>query len=218
MRDVMPYKNFAILAIVALSMPVLGYFLNRYEYISAFPYGAFYHSSISYGTYTSQFLLLVGSLGLLVGLVQPRLSLWFGDKNRKRVLLIYGFTLAVAFAVRYEAYQLSKIVFANEEAAMILVYEAMRTGTNVKEMEATIKAIDSNIRYVYRDTSPYLSVNGYPIGDKSKNAIEFAYPGFYPKFEVQSRVVVVMSADPRIPKATAERVFLLNQSSVRNSK
>ena len=199
-------------------MPVLGYFSNRYEYISTFPYGAFYHSTISYGTYTFQVLLLVGLLGLLLGLVHPRLSLWFGEKNRKRVLVIYGFTIAIAFGVRHEAYQLSKIVFADEEANMNLVYEALLPGTNAKEMEATIKAIDSNIGYVYGDTSPYRRINGYPYSGTPKYAVEFAYPGFFPKYEVQSRVVVEMSSDPHSSEATAEGIFLLNKLSVHNSK
>jgi hypothetical protein len=214
----MHYKKLGVLAIIAASMPAIGYFLNRYQYISTFPYGAFYHSTWSFGNYTFQLLLFIGVLGVCLGLIRPQLSLWFGEKNRKRVFVVYGLIIAVAFGVRYEAYEFSKVVFAREEQTMNEAYAELRPGSSAKELEATIKSIDPNIRYAYIDTSSFKRIDGYPNYVSTKYVVEFAYPGFFPKYDVQSRIVAEMSSDPHLPEARAEQIFLLDRFAVKSRK
>lgn len=214
----MPYKKLAVFAITALLMPLLGYTLNRYVFISNFPYGAFYHTSTTFGLYTFRWLLLAGIAGLFLGLVSPKISLWFGRKDRKTVSTIYGAILITAFTVQFETHHLSKLVFRDEEKTINALYMQLHPELTGKELSTKAKSIDPNIKLTYRDTSSYRRVTGYAAGSTPKYVIEFAYPGFFPKYEFQSRIIVEMSSGPDLLNATGKKVVLLNEASVLNSK
>lgn len=212
----MPYKKLAILIAVALLIPVLGYVVNQYVHVPTFPFGAYYHSAIVFGTLTSLLLLLVGFVGLLVGLVRPRLALWVGERNWKGVLVIYGLTLALGIAVKYETYFFSKLIFSNEEKNMALAYRALEPGASMRDVQQTIGKVDPNIRYHYTDISRYSRTTGYPYDGTPKFAIEIKYPSFYPKLEVQSRIVAHLSANLTDPEAVVERMGFLRGDILRD--
>jgi hypothetical protein len=211
-----PYKKLSILIAVALSIPMLGYAVNQYVYVSTFPFGAYYHSAITFGTLTFGLLLVAGSVGLLVGLVRPSLSLWVGERNRKRVLVVYGLTLALGITVKYETYFFSKLIFSNEEENVALVYRTLEPGASIRDVQQTIEKVDPNIRYHYADISRYSRTTGYPYDGTPRFAIEIKYPSFYPKLEVQSRIVTHLSANLTEPEAVVERIAFLRGDILRD--
>jgi hypothetical protein len=213
----MPYGKLTILVVLATSIPLLAYLFGGYVHVSTFPYGAYYHSAIASATFISGALLLAGFFGLLVGLVRPALSLWFGERSRRLVLIVYGLVLILGVAVRYEAYFLSKQIFANEEEKMALAYRALVPGALLSDARHSIDGVDSNIRSSFADLSRFNTTTGYPF-DVTKTGIEFSYPHSYPKLAVQTRIVAHLSAHLTDPNAVIERLTLLRGSDLQDVK
>jgi hypothetical protein len=213
----MPYGKLTVLVVLATSIPVLAYLFGGYVHVSTFPFGADYHSAVTSATFISSTMLLAGIFGLSVGLVRPALSLWFGERSRRLVLIVYGLVLTLGVAVRCEAYLLSKQIFANEEKKMALVYRALVPGTLLRDARDSIDGIDSDIRSGYADLSRFNRTTGYPY-DVTKTGIEFSYPRSYPKLEVQTRVVAHLSAHLTDPNAVVERITLLRGTDLQDVK
>lgn len=211
----MPYGKLTVLVVLATSIPVLAYLFGGYVHVSTFPYGAYYHSAITSATFISNILLLVGFFGLSVGLVRPALTLWFGETSRRLVLIVYGLALILGVAIRYEAYFLSKQIFANEQEKMALAYRALDPGTLLRDARHSIDGVDSNIRASFADLSRFNRTTGYPY-DVTKTGIEFSYPGSYPKLKVQTRIVAHLSAHMTDPDAVIERITLLRGADLQD--
>lgn len=213
----MPYGKLAALVLLATSIPVLAYLFGGYVHVSTFPFGADHHSAITSATFISSIMLLAGFFGLSVGLIRPALSLWFGERSRRLVLIVYGLALILGVAVRYEAHLLSKQIFANEEEKMALAYRALVPGTLLRDARHSIEGVDSNIRSSYADLSRFNRTAGYPY-DATKTGIEFSYPRSYPKLEVQTRIVAHLSAHLTDPDAVIERITLLRGADLQDVK
>jgi hypothetical protein len=209
----MNYKKLAFVSLCAFAMPLIGLYTNTYVFIDGFPYGGCYHTVILFGTKTFQLLLIACSLGLLLGLIAPKISIWYGSKTRKTVLIVYGFLLIVAFAVRSETHYLSRYVFLSEQKSVLKAYESLKPGMTTEELVMRVKQLDANVIYQFGDTSPYKEIEGFPV-TSVKPTIVFKYPGFYPKFDVQGQLVLEMSAIPSSPNAISLRVFALEGATM----
>ncbi|WP_129781109.1 hypothetical protein [Peristeroidobacter soli] len=213
----MPYGKLTVLALLAASIPVLAYLFGGYVFVSTFPYGAHYHSAVVSGSFISKILLLMGFLGLLSGLAYPALSLWFGERSRRRVLIVYGLTLTLGVALRYEARFLSELIHTNEEEKMALAYRALVPGALLRDARHAIGGVDSNIRADFANWSSFNGITGFPY-DATKSGIEFSYPTAFPRRRAQSRIVAQLSAPMTDPDAVIERVILLRRADVQDLK
>lgn len=209
----MKYTRLALFALCALAVPLIGLWSDHYIFVSSFPYGGYYHSVSVFGTWATNCMLVVGAAGGLLGLIAPKISIWFGPKTRKNVLVVYGGVLVVAFTVRSETHLLSQYIYVDEQATLLKTFEQLQPGMTTKAVVAQVKKTHKNIAFHYGDTSPYVEVGGFPF-QETKPAIIFKFPTFYPKNEVQGQLVFVMSAVPSNPEAVSERVVALEGKTI----
>lgn len=203
----MPYKKLLILALIAVSVPLVGLDLNQYTYTSGFPYGNYTHSSIALGKVISSLLFLVGTIGLIGGLINPKLTLWFGKQNRSRVLAIYSMTLVLAVITLYETRATSKDVSLQERAKIAALHKQLSPGMKTSDILREARSIDPDIKYHYGDTSRYTRSSGFPYDGIPKPALILKYP----PFRAQPIIVVEMSTTPSAPDSIAKKIALMDR-------
>jgi hypothetical protein len=204
------YKKLTALAAIALSIPFIGLTLNQYNYISSFPYGNYVHSSIALGSITSRLLFLVGVIGLVGGVIKPKLVLWVGEKSRFRVLVVYGVVLALSLITYHGSKEARDRSAIKERANISALYKNLSPGMKTKDILQEAHKIDASIGYHYGDTSPNNRLSGFPYDGETKPALVLKYP----PFRSQPIITVEMSASPGEPESVARKIVLMDRNKV----
>lgn len=207
----MIYKSLATIFALAVVLPLTGFLLKDYVFISNFPYGNYHSSAVIISLIISRLFFVVGVFGLILGLAFPKLAA-FGKASRKKVIMIYLPIFLFGFVSHYESVLLNKIVSKTEEAKLSAVFQHLSSELSTDEIIGLFQDIDANISYNYQDNTEFNRILGYPYDGIPTPVIQINYPGLDP----QELIIVEMSKRPNEKNAFSQMIVHIKNDEVVN--
>ncbi|WEN16262.1 hypothetical protein PY254_06230 [Rhodanobacter sp. AS-Z3] len=196
-----------VLAVLVLALPVLATLAGGYAWVD----GLFYRSRVPVaaitGTRLSNGLLILGVLGLLAGLIWPRLALWVGLATRLRVLAWYGAVIALGVACRVETIALMKSMHAREDQAVRTLYEKAAPSMSVASVQALAATLNPDIETRYSTLANYDRILEVERARYAECVIELSAPERY----AGTRLVAEVSRCGVHADADTRRLYLVER-------
>lgn len=197
----------------ALLVPVL-LLKAGYGFVNTFPYGSYQPVSVLVGAWLSIPMLLAGFCGLFLGLIYPRLTLWWGEANRGLVARVYIPVFLCGIFLQWEIRALSSFVSTGESTLVTDLYENLEAGLSLDEILAIQRRVAGGLRYTFVDDSDFHQAPGFPRKGRTTPAIKIG-PG---RYGFSNGVVVQMSGRRGDADARSERIVLVQNELVVGTK
>ena len=204
-------KKLTWFAIIAFLVPVI--FVADNEYVTGFGLFGYevMHGVQYHGIQLFFCLLVVAAAMFFAGLAHPKLSLWTGEKTRKRSSIVYATVVAVAIVGLVEVNLIAFGIHKYEERMMAAFYEQVELGALVNEATHHSHALNKHLGYSYA-----LSESGkdLEIYDQNRNFVDFSYPD-----PLRSRrTIVETDIHPGLEEARIIGKFLLENNRITKSE
>ncbi|MEM7561629.1 MAG: hypothetical protein AAF353_01130 [Pseudomonadota bacterium] len=154
-------------------MPII--FIPEYQYITGLGWfgievmpGVQFH-----GIQLFFSLIIIASILFFAGLVNPKLSIWFGEKTRRRSSILYGLVVGIAILGVVEVSLIAQGIYQYEDKQMVSLYEEIKLGHSADEVRNLSGSHNKHLRYSY---SLQEFEKGLVAYDPTRNFLDFSYP------------------------------------------
>jgi len=158
-------------------------------------------------------LLVVAAFMFFAGLVHPKISLWFGEKTRKRSSTIYGIVVGIAIVGLIEVNLIATGIVEYEDRVMVSFYEDIEIGDSVGEVLNLSDSLNKHLRYSFSLMETERDLVAF---DQNKNFVDFSYPNRFRTSRM--RMVVETNLYPGHEGALIVGKYLLLDNRVARSK
>ena len=206
------YKKLTLFGIFVLLVPIV--FIPEYDYFwsMGFKFGKVMPDVQYHGIQLFLCLLVAAAFMFFAGLVHPKLSLWFGEKTRKRSSTIYGIVAGIAVVGLVEVNLIAHGIVEHEDRMLVSFYEEIEIGDTVGEVLGLSSSNNKHLRYSF---SLQESERDLVAFDRNKNFVNFSYPN---KFRTsRMRMVLETSLHPGDEGARIVGKYLLLDNRVTRS-
>jgi len=207
------YKKLIYFGIIALLVPL--FFIPDYEYITGVGFWVWeVMPDVQYHGVQLFFCLLVVAATLFFGgLVHPRISLWFGEKTRKRSSTIYAIVAIIAIAGLFEVHLITLGIYEYEDRQMASFYEEIEIGNSVAEIQRLSTSLNKHLGYSYSLSEVEKdSIDAY----QNRKFVGFKYPHQFRTSRM--RIIVETNLHPAHEDARVIGKFLLKNHQITRSK
>ena len=108
-----------------------------------------------------------------MGLVHPKISIWFGKKSRKRSSIIYGIVVGIAIVGLIEVNLIAFGIYEHEDRTMVSFYEAIKIGSSIDEVQNLSISLNKHLGNSYSLAQREKDLIAY---DQNRNFVEFTFP------------------------------------------
>jgi hypothetical protein len=207
------YKKLIYFGIFALLVPIV--FIPEYKYITVVGFWVWkvmpdvqYH-----GVQLFFCLLVIASTMFFAGLVHPKISIWFGEKTRKRSSTIYGIVAVIAIAGLFEVYLIALGIYEYEDRQMVSFYEDIEIGNSVDEIQNLSISLNKHLGYSYSLSE---GERNLITDDQNRKFVGFKYPHQFRTSRM--RMIVETNLHPAHEDARIIGKFLLINYQITRSK
>jgi hypothetical protein len=205
------YKKLTCFGILVFLVPLI--FVPEYKYITELGFFELeVMHDVKYHGIQLLFCLLVFSVFMFfMGLAHPKISLWFGEKTRKRSSTIYVIVMGIAIIGLVEVNLIALGIYEYEDRTMISFYEDIEIGSSFDEVRN--HSISLNKHLGYSDSLAQREKDLIPY-DQNGNFAEFTFPD---QFRTR-RVIVETNLYPDHVDARIVGKFLLINNRIARSE
>lgn len=205
------YKKLIYFGIFVFLVPLI--LIPEYKYITGLGwFGIEVMPSVQFhGIQLFFCLLVIASIMFIAGLVHPKISIWFGEKTRKRSSTIYGIVVGIAIVGFFEVYLIALGIYKYEDRILVSFYEEVEIGSSVDEIRNLSISLNKHLGYSYSLLPREKDLVAY---DQNKNFIDFSYPN---QFRTR-RMIVETNLHPGREDARVIGKFLLVNNQVTRSE
>ena len=206
------YKKLIIFGLLVLLVPIV--FIPGYDYAWAlgFRFGEVMPDVQFHGIQLFLCLLVVAAFMFFAGLVHPKISLWFGEKTRKRSSTIYGIVVGIAIVGLIEVNLIASGIVELEDRVMVSFYEDIEIGDPVDEVLGLSNSLNKHLRYSFSLLGTERDLAAF---DRNKNFVDFSYPNKYRASRI--RMIVETNLHPSHEGAQIVGKYLLLDNRVTRS-
>ena len=203
-----------IVLLIGTSIPVIGLVSGKYVAVPGLIYGTYVHESVRSGLVVSRLFILIGTIGLTLGLLNPKLPIWFGEKTRARVLIIYSTIILIGVLCYFETKYLTTTISEREQTALSKLMDSLTEGMTESVLRSVAMQIDSNLELTGGDSSSYGRTPGFPYRYEPKyiNRIK------YPPLRTRDTIIVEMSDYPGKGTPVSERIVHIKRNGIVSMK
>ena len=158
-------------------------------------------------------LLVAAAFMFFAGLAHPKISLWFGEKTRKRSSTIYGTVMGIAIVGLVEVNLIAAGIVEYEDRVMVSFYEDIEIGDTVDEVLSLSTSLNKHLRYSFSLLQPERDLAAF---DRNKNFVDFSYPNKFRTSRI--RMVVETNLHPNHEGAQIVGKYLLLDNRVTRSE
>ena len=158
-------------------------------------------------------LLVVAATMFFAGLVHPKISLWFGEKTRKRSSTIYGFVVGIAIVGLIEVNLIASGIVEYEDRVMTSFYEDIEIGDSVDEVLNLSDSLNKHLGYSFSLMEKEKELVAF---DHNKNFVNFSYPN--KSRTSRMRMIVETNLHPGHEDARIIGKFLLVNNRITRSQ
>lgn len=206
-------KLLVILFIISI-LPFTGLLIDTYIHTPNLFFGSYKHVTQVISSKVIQILRIVGILGLILGLIHPKLSLWYGEAIRIKVVGVYFSLIIFSYLAVIEGRQIQKYVSNQREQKIELLYNELAAHDPRTSINQKIKRIDSNIRLAPASSSKFNRVVGFPYNSSDNRVLEISFPILHPK----SKIVAISVSDPMADDLVADMFILIQNNNITSVK
>lgn len=205
------YKKLIYFGIFVFLVPIIFVLDNKYVMGLGFfgmkaMHGVQYHGiQLFIGLFVIAFTIFI------VGHVHPKISIWFGEKTRKRSSTIYGIVVGIAIVGLIEVNLLALGVYEYEDRIMVSFYEDIKIGSSIDEVQKLSISLNKHIGYSY---SLSQRERDLITDDQNRNFVDFTYPN---QFRTR-RMIVETNLNPGHEDARIIGKFLLKDNQITRSE
>ena len=205
------YNKLICFGVIFLLVPIV--FVLDNEYITGLGWWGVevMHGVQYHGIQLFFCLLVIAATMFFMGLAHPKISLWFGDKTRKRSSIIFGTVMGIAIAGLIEVNLIALGIYKYEDQIMVSFYEGIEIGSSVDEVRKLSISLNKHLGYSYSLSEREKDLVAY---DQNRNFVDFSYPN---QFRT-SRMVVETNLRPGRKDARIVGKFLIVNNRIAKSK
>jgi len=156
-------------------------------------------------------LLVIASTMFVVGHVHPKISIWFGEKTRKRSSTIYGIVVGIAIIGLIEVNLIALGIYEYEDRIMVSFYEDTKIGSSIDEARNLSISLNKHLGYSYALSEREQNLI---TDDQNRNFVDFSNPN---QFRT-SRIIVETNLHPGHEDARIIGKFLLENNRITRSE
>lgn len=205
------YKKLIYFGIFVFLVPII--FVADYKYITGLGWfgievmpGVQFH-----GIQLFFCLLVIASTMFIAGLVHPKISIWFGEKTRKRSSTIYGIVVGIAIVGLIEVNLIALSIYEYEDRIMVSFYEDIEIGSSIDEARNLSISLNKHLGYSYSLSEREKELLTY---DLNRNFVDFSNPN---QFRTR-RMIVETNLHPGHEDARIIGKFLLVNNRITRSE
>ncbi len=205
------YKKLTYFGILVFLVPLI--FVPEYKYITELGFFELevMHDVKYHGIQLLFCLLVFAVFMFFMGLAHPKISLWFGEKTRKRSSTIYVIVMGIAIIGLVEVNLIALGIYEYEDRTMVSFYEDIEIGSSFDEVQN--HSISLNKHLGYSDSLAQREKDLIPY-DQNRNFAEFTFPD---QFRTR-RVIVETNLYPDHVDARIVGKFLLINNRITRSE
>ncbi len=205
------YKKLIFFGIFVFLVPIIFVIDNRYVTGIGFFGMKAMHGMQYYGIQLFIGMLVIALFVFTLGIVHPKIPLWFGEKTRKRSSTIYGIVVGIAIAGLVEVNLIALIVYEYEDRIMVSFYEDLKMGSSSYEVKKLSASLNKHMRYTYTLS---LKANDLITYDINRNFVIFSYPNQFRS----RRMIVETNLYPGHEDARIIGKYLLKNNQIERLK
>lgn len=156
-------------------------------------------------------LLVIASTMFVMGLAHPKISIWFGEKTRKRSSTIYGIVVGIAIVGLIEVNLIALGIYEYEDRIMVSFYEDIEIGSSIDEARNLSISLNKHLGYSYSLSERERDLITY---DQNRNFVDFSNPN---QFRTR-RMIVETNLHPGHEDARIIGKFLLVNNRITRSE
>ena len=177
------YKKLTYFGIFIFLVPIIFVIDNRYVTGIGFFGMEAMHGVQFYGIQMFLGLFVIAFIVFILGHVNPKISLWFGEKTRKRSSIIHGIVVGITIVGLVEVNLLALVIYDYEDRKMVSFYEDLKIGSSIDEVKKLTVSLSQHIGYSYSLSKTEKDLISH---DEKRNFVDFSYPG---KFRSRHMIV-----------------------------
>ncbi len=205
------YKKLIFFGIFVFLVPIIFVIDNRYVTGIGFFGMKAMHGVQYYGIQLFIGMFVIALFVFTLGIVHPKISIWFGEKTRKRSSTIYGIVVGIAIAGLIEVNLIALIVYEYEDRILVSFYEDLKMGSSSDEVKKLSASLNKHMRYNYALS---LKENDLITYDINRNFVIFSYPNQFRS----RRMIVETNIYPGHKDARIIGKYLLKNNQIERSK
>jgi len=205
------YKKLIYFGIFVFLVPIIFVLDNKYITGLGFFGLEVMHGVQYHGIQLFFCLLVIASTMFIAGHVHPKISLWFGEKTRKRSSTIYGIVVGIAIVGLIEVNLLALSIYDYEDRIMVSFYEDVKIGSSIDEVQKLSTSLNKHIGYSYSLLPREKDLINY---DQNRNFVDFTNPNQFRS----RRMIVETNLHPGHEDARIIGKFLLKNNRITRSK
>ncbi len=167
------YKKLTCFGIFVLLVPII--FVPEYKYITGLGFFEIevMHDVKYHGIQLFFCLLLIAVFMFFMGLAHPKISIWFGEKTRKRSSTIYGIVVGIAIVGLIEVNLIALGIYEYEDRTMVSFYEAIELGNSLDEVQNLSISFNKHLGLNDSLAQREKDLIAY---NRDRNFVEFTFP------------------------------------------
>jgi len=167
------YKKLICFGIFVFLVPLI--FVPEYQYITGLGFFDFdvMHDVKYHGIQLFFCLLVIAVFMFFMGLAHPKISIWFGEKTRKRSSIIYGTVVGIAIAGLVEVNLIALGIYEYEDRTMVSFYEVIEIGSSIDEVQNLSISLNEHLGYSHSLEQREIDLIAF---GKNGNFVEFVFP------------------------------------------
>ena len=167
------YKKLTCFGIFVFLVPII--FVPEYEYITGLGFFELevMHDVKYHGIQLFFCLLVIAVFMFFMGLAHPKISIWFGEKTRKRSSTVYGIIVGIAIGGLVEVNLIALGIYEYEDRTMVSFYEAIEVGDSLDEVQNLSFSLNKHLSYNDSLAQREKDLIAY---DQNRNFVEFTFP------------------------------------------
>ena len=183
------YKKLTYFGIIVFLVPVI--FVPDYKYITGLGFFELevMHDVKYHGIQLFFCLLVIAVFMFFMGLAHPKISIWFGEKTRKRSSTIYGIVVGIAIVGLVEVNLIAFGIYEYEDRTMVSFYEVIEIGSSIDEVQNLSISLNEHLGYSHSLEQREIDLIAY---GKNGNFVEFVFPDPFRT----SRVIIETNLHP----------------------
>ena len=205
------YKKLTYIGNFIFLVPIIFVIDNSYVTAIGFFGMKAMHGVQYYGIQMFLGLFLIAFIIFILGHVNPKISLWFGEKTRKRSSIIHGIVVGITIVGLIEVNLLALVIYDYEDRIMVSFYEDLKIGNSIDNVKKHSGSLGKHIGYSYSLSTNEKDLISY---DEKRNFVDFSYPGGF-----RSRhLIVETNIYPGHDDARVIGKYLLKNNQLEGSK
>jgi len=205
------YKKLIYFGIFVFLVPIV--FIPEYKYITGLGWwGIEVMPDVQFhGIQLFFCLLVIASIMFIAGVVHPKISIWFGEKTRKRSSTIYGIVVGIAIVGLIEVNIIALGIYKYEDRIMASFFKDIEIGSSIDEVQNLSISLNKHLGYSYSLSEREKDLIAY---DQNRNFVDFSYPN---QFRT-GRLIVETNLYPGDADARIIGKFLLINNRITRSE